>query len=155
MPENGLPIVTLTNQPEFVRIIGPVFALVLLNFVVLALLGALRLHKIKTREIPTRYFELMQMPSGAYLPAAPEAAARNFINLFELPVLFYALVPLLLFTGLWNDTSVALLWAFVVLRYLHTAVHLTFNAVPVRFALYLAGALALFAEWLRFARALW
>jgi hypothetical protein len=153
MPDNHDPIVTLTNQPEWSRILAPTFVLVLLSFLVLAILGALRLRKIKKREIPTRYFELMQTPAGAHLPASAEAAARNFINLFELPVLFYALVPLLLFTGLWDDTSVALLWAFVVLRYLHTAVHLTFNAVPVRFALYLAGALVLLVAWLRFASA--
>jgi hypothetical protein len=153
MSDKGIPIVTLTNQPEWSRILVPTFALVLLSFGVLAILGILRIRKIKNREIPTRYFELMQMPAGAHLPATADAAARNFTNLFEVPVLFYALVPLLLFTGLWDDTCVALLWAFVVLRYLHTAVHLTFNAVPVRFALYLASAAVLLAEWVRFVSA--
>src|SRR5688572_29194159 len=104
MPEESQPIVTVTNQPDFLRIIAPVLALVLLSFVVLAVLGALRLRGLRKRDYPLAYFRLLQKPAGAQLPATAEAAARNFINLFELPVLFYALVPLLALTGFWNDT---------------------------------------------------
>lgn len=148
------PIVTLTNEPEYLRLIAPVLALVLLTFAVLAVLGSLRVRGVRGREFPPHYFELMQAQGGARLPAAAEAASRNFVNLLELPVLFYSLVPLLAFTGRWDDTSVALLWAFVALRFTHSAIHLTVNHVPLRFLVYLASTLVLLAEWLRFGLAL-
>ena len=153
MPEASLPIINLTNQQQVLRILAPVFALVLLSFLVLAVLGTSRLRGIQRRRYPRGYFKLLQKPPEAQLPVDGEAAARNFINLFELPVLFYALVPLLAVTGLWNDTSLALLWAFVALRYIHTIIHLTANIIPLRFAAYLASAVVLGIEWARFARA--
>jgi hypothetical protein len=153
MAEASLPIINLTNQQQLLRIVAPVFALVLLSFVVLAVLGTLRWRGIQRRSYPRGYFKLLNKPPEAQLPVLGEAAARNFINLFELPVLFYALVPLLALTGLWNDTSVALLWAFVALRYIHTVIHLTVNIIALRFAAYLACAVVLGVEWARFALA--
>lgn len=153
MPEASLPIVQITNHPELLRLIAPVLALVLLSFGVLILLGTLRLLGIRRRAYPRGYFKLLQKPPEAQLPVVGEATARNLINLFELPVLFYALVPLLALTGSWNDTSVVLLWAFVALRYAHTLIHLTVNIISLRFALYLASAVVLGVEWVRFARA--
>jgi hypothetical protein len=153
MPEASLPVINLTNQQQVLRILAPVFALVLLSFLVLAVLGTVRLIGLQRRRYPRGYFKLLQKPPEAQLPVSGEAAARNFVNLFELPVLFYALVPLLALTGLWNDTSVALLWAFVAFRYLHTLIHLTVNIIPLRFAVYLGSAVVLGVEWVRFARA--
>ena len=148
-----MPIINLTNQQQLVRILAPLFALVLLSFLVLAVLGTSRLIGLQRRRYPRGYFKLLQRPPEAQLPVTGEAAARNLINLFELPVLFYALVPLLALTGLWNDTSVALLWAFVALRYVHTLIHLTANIIPLRFAAYLASAVVLAIAWARFAGA--
>jgi hypothetical protein len=134
-----------------VRYLYPVVAMVLLSFLVQGLLGYRRLRAITQRAYPKGYFRLLEAPAGADLPRQAQAAARNFINLFEVPVLFYALVPLLIVFGVRSDLNLGLLWAFVAFRYLHTAIHVTVNRVTWRFAAYLAASLALLGAWLHFA----
>lgn len=129
----------------------PVLAMAALTFVVLGVLGTRRLVGIVRREYPLRYFKLLQRPEGASFPERAEATARNFINLSELPILFYALVPLLVFANYESPLMLGLLWTFVVFRCLHSAIHLTFNAVPWRFAAFLISCLTLFTAWALFA----
>ena len=68
-----------------------------------------------------------------------------------MPVLFYALVPLLIVFGVRSDLQLGLLWAFVAFRYLHSAIHVSVNVVTWRFAAYLAGCVTLLSAWLHFA----
>lgn len=74
-------------------------------------------------------------------------ASDNFRNLFELPVLFYVVVLLLAISGLATTTAMALAWAFVALRILHSAIQCTYNKVMHRFAVYTAGGLVLWCLW--------
>ena len=82
-------------------------------------------------------------------PAAVSNPSDNLKNLFELPVLFYALALLLFVTNRVDATYVAAAWAFVVFRAAHSVVHCTFNRVMVRFSCYLAASLALWFMLLR------
>lgn len=66
----------------------------------------------------------------------------NLKNLFEIPVLFYALVLYLFITKQVDAVYVNAAWIFVVFRALHSAVHCTFNLIMVRFYLYLFATLA-------------
>jgi hypothetical protein len=86
-----------------------------------------------------RYFEPVEMP------------ANNFRNLFEMPVLFLALVPLLLITHHGNHIQVALAWGFVALRVVHSLVQIVVRRVPLRFLVYLASCAVLAAMWIGFA----
>jgi len=128
----------------------PALALCALTFVVLGVLGARRLTGIRSRAYPLRYFKLMQRPEGVEFPERAEAASRNLINLFEVPVLFYALVPLLVLSGQRDALALGLLWAFVALRALHSLVHVTVNRLPLRFSLHLLANLTLLAAWVCF-----
>ena len=67
----------------------------------------------------------------------------NLKNLFEIPVLFYALALYLFVTNHVDDTYVSAAWIFVAFRVFHSAVHCTVNIVTLRFYLYLASTLAL------------
>ena len=69
-------------------------------------------------------------------PASVSNPADNFKNLFEVPVLFYALCLYLFVTNQVDGTYVAAAWVFVIFRVFHSAVHCTFNKVMVRFWLY-------------------
>jgi hypothetical protein len=69
--------------------------------------------------------------------------AFNLSNLFELPVLFYALCLYLYVTGSVDDIYVAAAWIFFLFRVLHSAVHVSTNRVIVRFWLYATASLAL------------
>jgi hypothetical protein len=80
---------------------------------------------------------------AALMPEPVEAPSNNLKNLFELPVLFYALCLLLIQQGWAAPLDVTLAWAFVALRALHSAVHCTVNIVMLRFTAYALASLAL------------
>jgi hypothetical protein len=75
----------------------------------------------------------------------------NLKNLFELPTIFYAVVLYLYVTAQVDALYVAAAWIFFAFRILHSAVHCTFNLVPLRFWLYAISALALWLTVLRIA----
>ena len=79
--------------------------------------------------------------------------AQNLRNLFELPVVFYALCLYLYVTGTADLAYVIGAWLFVGLRALHSAVHCSLNIVMLRFAAYMAGALVVWFMVLRAALA--
>ena len=79
--------------------------------------------------------------------AAAQMAARmtgikiadNLRNLFETPVLFYALCLTWLATQSATRAMLAAAWADVALRALHSAIHCTYNRVNHRFAAFAAS----------------
>ena len=83
----------------------------------------------------------------------PEVAnpSDNLKNLFELPTIFYAVVLYLFAAGQVDALYLGAAWIFFGFRVLHSAVHCTFNFVPLRFWLYAISALALWFMVLRIA----
>lgn len=77
--------------------------------------------------------------------------ADNFRNLFELPVLFYFALVVCAITGLHDTATLALAWAFVAARVVHSAIQCSYNKVMHRFKAYLSGAALLLALWVRVA----
>ena len=78
-------------------------------------------------------------------PPAVSNPSDNLKNLFELPVIFYALTLYLYVVGEVDALYLALAWTFVGLRIAHSIVHCTFNTVLVRFGIYVLSALVLWA----------
>jgi len=74
-------------------------------------------------------------------------AADNFRNLFEMPVLFYALCLCLAITGPVGPLLLWGAWGYVTLRALHSFIHTTYNRVLHRFAVYALSSLLLFLLW--------
>lgn len=132
-----------------IAILWPTFALVGLAFTVYLVMFVKRFGHIRanpptaenfaTGEAALRYFEPIEMP------------ANNYRNLFEMPVLYFALVPLLLLTHQDSSVQVALAWGYVLLRCLHSFVHIGPKKVPVRALLFSLSALVLLAMWIGFA----
>lgn len=130
------------------NIIWPTFAMVLLVFAVWFTLVLRRMSHVKrnppsrevfaSNEAFTRYFQPVEMP------------AANLANLFEMPVLYFALVPLLLITQQASIIQVMLAWAFVLLRAVHSAIHLGRNAIRPRSLVYFVSVAVLMAMWLGF-----
>jgi hypothetical protein len=75
----------------------------------------------------------------------------NLKNLFELPTIFYAAVLYLYAAQQVDAAYLIAAWAFFAFRLLHSAVHCTFNFVPLRFWLYAISAIALWFMVLRIA----
>lgn len=128
-------------------VLGAVYALVALTFLVGLWMGWVRTIAVRRGEVDPEYFKL----NSGRIADRPAQAANNFRNLFELPVLFYVLAVLMLILDDVDVTQVVLAWLFVVTRYLHSFIHLGYNRVEHRFFAYVAGLLVLLVMWLRFA----
>jgi hypothetical protein len=87
-------------------------------------------------------------------PPAVANPSDNLKNLFELPTIFYAAVLYLFAAHQVDGIYVGAAWVFFSFRVLHSAVHCTFNFIPLRFWLYAISALALWFIVLRIAWAL-
>jgi hypothetical protein len=79
---------------------------------------------------------------AALSPPEVSNPSDNLKNLFEIPVLFYALALYLYVTQQVDALYVGAAWVFVVFRVLHSAVHCTVNVVMLRFWLYCVSTMA-------------
>jgi hypothetical protein len=125
----------------------PVFVQVGLTFFLLFWMGAVRLRALKGREVRVGDIALRQ-PAW---PERPTQISNAYDSQFQLPVLFYALVPLALITRKADLLFVVLSWIFVATRLAHAAIHTTSNNVQQRFMAFLAGAIVLLIMWIVFA----
>ncbi len=69
------------------------------------------------------------------------------MNLLELPMLFYVVCLVLYVTAGASALAIALAWAFVALRVVHSVIHLSYNRVGHRLAAFTAANLALVLPW--------
>src|SRR5215468_3962449 len=123
-------------------IFGPFFATMFLTLVVWVYMYVRRIHFINSNKISPN--DLAAPGVLARLsPSAVSNPSDNLKNLFEMPVLFYALTLYLFATDQADTGYVYAGWIFVAFRALHSAVHCTFNRVILRFYLYLVSTLAL------------
>ncbi|HVN89047.1 MAG TPA: MAPEG family protein [Candidatus Binataceae bacterium] len=122
-------------------IFGPFFALIFLTLAVWLYMFARRISFIRGGGIsPTDLAEPGAL--ARFSPPAVSNPSDNLKNLFEMPVLFYALVLYLFVTKQVDSVYVLAAWVFAVFRILHSAVHCTINIVMLRFYLYLLSSLA-------------
>lgn len=123
----------------------------LLTFAVWVYLYARRIPFIRSRAFTAS--ELMPAAFAQLSPPEVCNPSDNFKNLFEMPVIFYALALYLFVTNQVDSTYVAAAWIFYALRAMHSAVHCTFNLIILRFYLYAISSMALFFIALRAALA--
>ncbi|MGO9546394.1 MAG: MAPEG family protein [Rhodomicrobium sp.] len=90
-----------------------------------------------------RYGESANVPGEVSLPN------RNYMNLLELPVLFYFVCLALMAAGRADQIYVWLAWAFVAARVLHSLVHIGYNDVMHRLFAFALGNLILAAMLIR------
>ena len=130
-------------------IVWPLVAQVALTALVWVALYVQRLGEIGRRRLDPQSLRTSRHALGVLEDVA---AADNFRNLFEVPVLFFAAGGVLAALGGASALEVALAWSYVALRALHSLIHLTYNRVVHRFAAYAASTLAVFALWALIAR---
>jgi hypothetical protein len=120
---------------------------------VLSLAVALRVLAVRVEEMRTRRIAPQSVSNSREVAARLEnlTAADNLRNLFELPVLFFAVCVAMAITDLVSPLQLGLAWTFVALRTVHSLIQTTYNRVMHRFAAFLLGLLALMAMWIVFA----
>ena len=121
-------------------VLAPMLCLFMVTAVVWCLLVVRRIMFIRANP------ELLAQKQEAALLEAPtrvQAAGRNLINLFELPLIFYGLSLTVAMLGTADEWFMRGAWAFVGLRALHSVVHCTYNKLFHRFLAYILSSLIL------------
>ncbi len=115
-------------------LLASVFALALLHLIMLLALCGTRLPAMVRAKMSPR----ASTRPGALdtLPAWARNAANNYNNLAEAPTAFYAVVLAIAVLGRADGAYAVLAWAYVVLRYIHSALQATVNPVVWRFAVF-------------------
>lgn len=117
----------------------------LLAMVGLTLLVWVRLYLVRIPEMKRSRINPQRLAGSADKGLLKDTrASDNFINLFEVPVLFYVLVLATMLAGVQDPMLLALAWAFVALRALHSAIQCSYNRVMHRFTVYSLATLSLF-----------
>jgi hypothetical protein len=128
-------------------ILLPVFVQVALTFAMLFWMASARTRSVKSGETKIRDIALGQ----SAWPTRAQQISNNYASQFQVPVLFYLVVILALFTRTADLIFVVLTWLFVLARIAHTYVHTTSNHVPTRFNVFAVGVFVLIAMWVYFA----
>jgi hypothetical protein len=137
---------SLNRTPEV--LLEPVMALVALTGLVWLLMVLFRNIAFIGGKVSERYFRTFTVDAPAEWVERP---TRAYMNLLELPILFYIAVALMLITRTFDSMQVSLAWLFVFTRCAHAFIYIAFNYIPLRFVSYLTGVITLGALWARFA----
>jgi hypothetical protein len=122
-----------------IGILYPVFAQIILTFVLLVAVGWAR-----RKAILTPGFRITDIALDASRwPDDARKVANCYANQFELPVIFYVLCLIALLTGKADFLMVVLAWTFVASRIVHALIHTGSNIVPQRGAAFALGMLIL------------
>jgi hypothetical protein len=119
----------------------------------LTLVVAIRMYTTRVAEMRERRVrpQLLATRQEAEKQLHNTQGSDNFRNLFEIPVLFYAICPVLFLTGNVTTLQLSLAWVFVLTRVAHSFIHVTYNKVMHRFNAFVLGMAALFAMWITLA----
>jgi hypothetical protein len=131
----------MISKPE---ILAPLFVLALWTFAVLNVVGFSRIRAGVRGVVKPADFRLGESEN---VPERVKLANRNYMNLLELPVLFYAVCVIIYVTGSTSGASLFLAWLYVGLRVLHSCIHLTYNNVMHRLYAFAASNTVLFVLW--------
>ena len=131
------------DSPLTSSLLTPMLALVVWSLVMLAWAYAVRIPAIGTAGIDPA--TAREPDSLDVLPLKVRQVAYNYNHLMEQPTIFYALVVYSYLAGQQNTVNLALAWAYVAIRIVHSLVQATVNLVLVRFAIFIAGTLVLAA----------
>jgi hypothetical protein len=128
-----------------IQILYPMIALALLSFIVTGFMlrsrvGEMKRNRIHPQKVASRAQTLTTLNDTR--------AADNYLNLFEMPVLFYTLCLALYLTQMLSLPMLVAAWAYVGLRCLHSFIHIGYNKVMHRFQVFAISAVLLMLMWL-------
>jgi hypothetical protein len=122
----------------------PLFAMMGLILIVGGLTLAERVRQFKALRVNPQKVATRK----AFAAALPDTrCSDNFMNLFEVPVMFHVACVGLYVTQTVSLWAMAAAWLYVALRFAHSFVHTRSNHVMTRFKLFMASNLALILMW--------
>lgn len=120
-------------MPSTSPIFVPMAVLAIWTMLVLLLIPVARFRAGRQGQVnfgDFRYGESERVPDAVRLPN------RNFMNLLEVPVLFYVVGFMAFLTGHVDALMTGLAWLYVALRMGHSVVHLGYNNVAHRLVVF-------------------
>ena len=128
-------------------IFAPMGTLALLTFSVLILIPIRRFRAGALGQVTAEDFKFGE---SAAVPGHVSIANRNYMNLLELPMLFYVSSVMFFVTGKVDTIVVSMAWVYVGLRSIHSLIHLTYNKVRHRLIPFVMSNVVLVAYWVLF-----
>ena len=128
-------------------IFAPMGVMALLTFIVLGLIPILRFRASAAGQVTAEDFKLGE---SARVPPHVAVANRAYMNLLELPVLFYVASLMYFAAGRVDQNTMAMAWAYVASRAAHSLIHVTYNKVFHRLAAFAISNFVLMAYWVLF-----
>jgi len=128
-------------------IFAPMGALACLTFVALVMIPIRRFAAVGAGRAQTddfKFGESAQVPGDVSIPN------RNYMNLLELPVLFYVACLMYDLTSRVDGYVLMIAWVYVGLRAMHSIIHLTYNNVRHRLIPFAISNVVLAAFWMHF-----
>ena len=122
----------------------PLAAMALLTFAVWLRMYSVRIPEMRRRRIHPQSVATSSLKAGKYEDVR---ASDNFVNLFEMPVMFYLGALVAVQFALVDGVTLGLAWGFVIGRVAHSIIQCSYNRVMHRFTVYSISALCLWAMW--------
>jgi len=128
-------------------IFAPMGAMALLTFIVLGFIPSRRFRAVFARQVSADDFKLGESPR---VPPHVALANRNYMNLLELPVLFYIACLMYYVAGRLDQAALTVAWVYVALRAVHSMIHVSYNNVIHRLIAFAVSNFVLAAFWVLF-----
>lgn len=119
-----------------------------LSFAVMLVILATRSYDLFAQRRSSAFYADFN-PSSA--PIFVQRPTRQLANLFEFPVLFYALIAMAVGSGIEDSLLAQLALTYAVLRWMHAIIHIAFNNLWIRTPVFAGGNIVLLIMWIRFA----
>jgi hypothetical protein len=126
------------------RYILPAFTLVLLTLAVGILMFYRRAKAVFSNQLRLQRFKTLSIADA---PEDVLKAERHFINLFEVPVLFYSACVIAAFMPLRAPGGIFVAWTFVALRFIQACIHVWPNKLIFRMTAFLTGFATVVVFW--------
>lgn len=131
---------------EQVEIFYPVIVLALWTFIIGSLIAYKRVKAASSKVCDAddyKYGESDNVPPAVCIPN------RNYMNLLEMPNLFYVVSIILFITDTADNPIILnLAWLYVALRIIHSVIHLSYNKVMHRFPVFTLSNIVLLTIWI-------
>ena len=124
----------------------PVFALAGLTFAILLLIPYKRIKAVVLKQLVADDFKFGESEN---VPPSVSLPNQNYINLLELPVLFYVVCLVLYVTKSVDAVAIYMAWIYVGFRLIHSVVHLTSNNIFQRLIVFAISTFVLIAMWVQ------
>lgn len=128
---------------NLMNMLAPMLALIVWTFVIWFWMYGTRIPAMLGAKITPA--EMQNKASLQKLPASVNWKADNYNHLHEQPTVFYALCIYTHLVGQSDTINVALAWAYVGIRVVHSLVQCTTNFVPLRFYIFATASVVLMA----------